>query len=479
MPNLFLNSLNIKNFRCFEDHNLNFSIPDGTLGSGLNLLIGENGCGKTTVLDAISFLTQSGFSTQNKLEINDFRSFQEQVIVTAKSPNFRCAMPYKGNYFMADGIQFTAASRTRKAANRVLSAPITTKSEILSSEQTYRKSNNEFSDKPLISLYKQYSSDKIEGDDLNVFYFDKNRSRQSNSGTFKTTFDRICEDLNWKFLKNLSNEDEERLKEYANNEAGFYKKTVEVAQKGIGKELSKELSNFFDQPKFKDLKIDLMQLLKPFSNAFFSVREDDTLSQISTRNLGSGVEIALTLLLLKSIYSKEGAKGSIVFLIDEPELHLHPKAQEKLAYLLLEESKTKQIIVASHSPYFLKPLVSESELIILKDTQGSVKIEQQSSMPTLFPWSPSWGEITFKAFGMATVEFHNELYGHLQERSAINNIKAFDQHMVTALGLSANKSWIEERTYIRHSIHHPENQSNPPYTPAELKQSIEEMIPLA
>jgi hypothetical protein len=40
-------------------------------------------------------------------------------------------------------------------------------------------------------------------------------------------------------------------------------------------------------------------------------------------------------------------------LIDEPELDLHPQMQKKLALLLSEEAKTRQIIVCTHSPYFI------------------------------------------------------------------------------------------------------------------------------
>ena len=233
-----------------------------------------------------------------------------------------------------------------------------------------------------------------------------------------------------------------------------------------------------------------MKLLQPFSGAFFAVRKEGELGQVSSRNLGSGVEIILTLLLLKSIYSQEGSRGSILFLIDEPELHLHPKAQDKLAELLLNETKTKQIVLASHSPYLLKPLMKASGLIVLKQDETSIQITKQTATNNLFPWSPSWGEITYKAFDMPTVEFHNELYGHLQEQSGQTGINDFDAYLIGE-GLSSSKSWVEIRngtqlpprnttlqTYIRHSIHHPENQANADYTDNELSQSIMDMIAL-
>lgn len=43
-----------------------------------------------------------------------------------------------------------------------------------------------------------------------------------------------------------------------------------------------------------------------------------------------------------------------VLIIDEPELSLHPTAQKTLARLLSKASCTKQIIVCTHSPYFIR-----------------------------------------------------------------------------------------------------------------------------
>ena len=108
-----------------------------------------------------------------------------------------------------------------------------------------------------------------------------------------------------------------------------------------------------------------------------------------------------------------------------------------------------------------------------------------------FPWSPSWGEINYHAFDLPTVEFHNEMFGYIQERNNISKIAAVDTHFVTS-GLAQTKTWIEVRNgaarpavlvtlpvYVRHSIHHPENQLNTKFTDTELKDSIEMMLPLA
>lgn len=49
----------------------------------------------------------------------------------------------------------------------------------------------------------------------------------------------------------------------------------------------------------------------------------------------------------------DSSQNNIIF-IDEPEISLHPDLQKKLFNLLLEYSKDKQIIITTHSPYFVR-----------------------------------------------------------------------------------------------------------------------------
>ncbi len=257
------------------------------------------------------------------------------------------------------------------------------------------------------------------------------------------------------------------------------------------------MKEFFDNDDFKNLKIDLINLLIPYKNAFFTIRKDDELKQISVKDLGSGVEIILTLLLLKNIAG--ASKGKIVYLIDEPELHLHPKAQEKLLDLLVEESKDKQIFISTHSPYMFKGSIGAgANLLLLKrndDNEVEIVNARDEGWGLFGDISPTWGEINWFAYDLPTVEFHNELYGFLQSKAIDedeNNSTEvnFDQWLI-AKGLVQNKDWVKEfrsvaqpsvrrttQTFIRNSIHHPENNQNNEYSINELKQSIEQMIGL-
>ena len=211
---------------------------------------------------------------------------------------------------------------------------------------------------------------------------------------------------------------------------------------------------------------------------------------------GNGMQRSVALALLQ-IYAEELAHDPeknqtkpFYLFIDEPELCLHPKGQTKLLKAILEISKTKQVFLTTHSPYFLvTPYLSNVGLFIFRKN-GVSNIVEDASLETMFPWSPTWGEINFKAYKLPTVELHNELYGYLQDKSQKYGLGQFDSWLIDN-GLSACKQWTEEKkgvvqqarnvtlqTFIRNHIHHPENRQNTIYTENELKQSIEEMIQL-
>lgn len=73
-------------------------------------------------------------------------------------------------------------------------------------------------------------------------------------------------------------------------------------------------------------------------------------SGVSHSSEGMGEGLVSLLLIIDAIYD---SKPGSTIVIDEPELSLHPSFQRKLASLLVEISKDRQIVVATHSPYFV------------------------------------------------------------------------------------------------------------------------------
>lgn len=242
--------------------------------------------------------------------------------------------------------------------------------------------------------------------------------------------------------------------------------------------------------RFEELKIDSF-----FKNTSIFINDG---VDIPMSEKGNGMQRSVALALLQ-VYAEEIAHDAeqnqtkpFYLFIDEPEICLHPKGQTKLLEALLEISKTKQVFLTTHSPYFLAtPNLRNVGLFIFRK-DGISNIVEDASLEPMFPWSPTWGEINFKAYKLPTVELHNELYGALQYKSAKFYENEFEVWL-KANGVADSKQWIREKsgvrqdpqpvtlqTFIRNHIHHPENQTmqSNRYTEEELKQSIEEMIRL-
>jgi hypothetical protein len=162
--------------------------------------------------------------------------------------------------------------------------------------------------------------------------------------------------------------------------------------------------------------------------------------------------------------------------------------------LLVEEAKDKQIFVSTHSPYIFKDAFpARPGMFIFRRDDATDEIEVINANLTSFghfPWSPSWGEVNFSAYDLPTIELHNELYGFIQEQTNNTSEQAIETYF-TSKGVSLSKSWIRMSggtvqppynvtifTYIRNTIHHPENTQNAHYTDVELRQSTSEMMGL-
>lgn len=98
---------------------------------------------------------------------------------------------------------------------------------------------------------------------------------------------------------------------------------------------------------------------------------------------------------------------------------------------------------------------------------------------------PSLNEINFIAYGHSSEEYHNELYGALQETTNLWSIAKFDKELLNKWKCPQDRGWFNSKSnttekltihsYIRNCIHHPENTFNQRYTDEELERSIKEM----
>ena len=93
----------------------------------------------------------------------------------------------------------------------------------------------------------------------------------------------------------------------------------------------------------------------------------------SSEGLGEG--LVSLFFIVDALY--DSTEGNTI-VIDEPELSLHPTFQRKLAKLLTEYAATRQIILATHSPYFVNLAALENGATVARThlSNGQSQISQ-------------------------------------------------------------------------------------------------------
>ena len=83
----------------------------------------------------------------------------------------------------------------------------------------------------------------------------------------------------------------------------------------------------------------------------------------------------------------------------------------------------------------------------------------------------SYSEVNYEVFEIATNDYHNELYGYIEDVDP-SKLKKLPQDKKWKNEKNGKTEDVSLATYIRHSIHHPENTSNKNFSEKELKDSI-------
>lgn len=475
---MFIKSIDLSNFKGFigNNHQINFKIPDGeTAGSGLNIFIGENNSGKSSIFEAINFL-RNGIKEDEAHRIKSKLADGSQPYEACVELAF-CGDIQKAILFFAPENKHSAFNNAINDEQNLKAKRNTASCKRLdlwdNNSQGY--SNPSGIDAPFKTLFE-----------TNFIWADTNPSDEAAFGS-TTLCGMLLKEIAQAHIKTDEyREFQDSFNKVFNNPDSELRKKIAVIERKVKNTFKEQFGQADIHFKFDELKIDAF-----FKNASIFINDG---IDVPMSEKGNGMQRSVALALLQ-IYAEELAHDPeknqtkpFYLFIDEPELCLHPKGQTKLLKAILEISKTKQVFLTTHSPYFLvTPYLSNVGLFIFRKN-GVSNIIEDASLEKMFPWSPTWGEINFKAYTLPTVELHNELYGYLQELSGKDTLGKFDSWLTT-YGLPTCKQWIIDngvpktinvtlQTFIRHHIHHPENKLNPIYTENELDQSIREMINL-
>lgn len=135
-------------------------------------------------------------------------------------------------------------------------------------------------------------------------------------------------------------------------------KLVNYRVKSGSDEVTQHITEQFAKNYRNDFKINIKATSNINKSFSISTRiYDPALNyEIELSNVGAGVRSIYILSLLQVYQTMQ--KNNTIFVIEEPELYLHPQLQKSMAKTISEISKKNQVFFTTHSPLMLKEFLS-------------------------------------------------------------------------------------------------------------------------
>ena len=432
--------------------NLELDLTTSATGEDFDNIIfaGENGTGKTSILETISTFLNVG--TFEHFEYIEF-SIDNQIFTAIQATD---GATHKNFFDIKDSSGAVRAIRTDRS----------NKSQLLESDTkdlryygcVFSKARADYKTQQITSTTtKQLDIEKYDIDQQDDF----------------TSLKQLLVDI-----KNQDESDYMKL----NETLGANPKSVqEFYPTSETFRFKNAFDNFFERIKYEGVVDSLNEKQLLFNKNGKKI----TIDNLST---GEKQIVFRGIYLLKNSKKLYGA----AIMIDEPELSLHPKWQKKiLKYFkdLFTESSIQraQLFIATHSEHVLSEALRDKKknlVIVLTETGGIIsakKIDAPSVLPSI-----TNAETNFLAFDIVSNDYHIELYGWLQQKESKNTVKSCDDFIknnsfytsmthgkASSFGTTTYDTLC---TYIRNAIDHPDPSRT--YTEYQLRISTELLIQL-
>ncbi|WP_297299935.1 AAA family ATPase [uncultured Brachyspira sp.] len=364
--------LTIKNFARIKEAEINID--------GITIIAGENNAGKTTIGKVLF----SCFNSLSNIE-EEISSDKEYSVQKEMFNLYHLLLKYiilkPENMISIDGT-FNGIS------GNLYSDYINSKKSIYDILIDYLKEYVNIKNKNVINLIKK-ASEKIE-EYFNIpdekigykkieEYFNDIFNNQINSRIERNTISEInILDLYFKFKDDKCMET--NLNYHYNKNTYFidnpfifdrndYSYSLSIQESHlINNILYPEKSNTLDKILAEDK---LKNIYDKLSNAVngkivekdeeFYLEEDFFYEPISVHNLSAGLK---SFAIIKMLLERNALKEDDILILDEPEIHLHPKWQLLYAEIivLLQKEFNIYILITTHSPYFLEAIEMYSKL---------------------------------------------------------------------------------------------------------------------
>lgn len=483
---MYISKIKLHNFKGYKgDHEINFD-------KGVNFFVGDNNCGKSSVFEAIDFIrtkrSRDEVITKTEVDGEDFVSVEIEFVGNDLEQLVQTEALKKYQSYLIDTNGQKSLRVMRSSEENEITQEKKTKKLSISNVRIFNPSTSQFEnptgvDNTITALF-----------DAQFVWADTNSGDISDFSKTKIC-GKIINVITKDFVKSPT---WEKFRESHKEAFGDGKDSIATTLKPVETKLASILSEQYGETEVK-FKFSLPEIESFFKTGNIDLSESGI--ETTSAEKGTGMQRALALALIQvyadiSSANGEGASKPILFFIDEPETFLHPQAQNKLLDALEKISSKSQIFIITHSPYLLKKYKKDTHSMnVFSKDKGLNKVEPGKEFDLFGASSPTWGEINYYAFGVLTVEFHNELYGFIQAKAIVEDDKnysevEFEKYLVSN-GFAQDQTYIRLKkdgstetqtrtlpTRIRNIIHHPENTHNAMFSVEDLKASTELLINL-
>jgi len=378
-----IKTLTIDGFRCLRCLSVSFE-------EDITVIVGENDCGKTSMIDCLKVITQN-----KPIEIDDFYYGSDIIKLTVEIENFIFKKEYRKdgdniqelpleakpiknylveikNEFETDDFDITLPDNDEKIRSIATLFGLTVRSNSNIDNLRIRvieiiNNNLDNSDFKIENAqFPHFNHILLDGKQFeNVSSFFKEvflKEKQSSIWQEKIQSGITIEDFLKETIDNYSDEISRRM-----NETGIKDKV---------KLFLKNLTDIRIEPVYQARDLNIDAKVKFLENG----------TEINLQKKGDGTKRRITMALLE--FKKEqallGNDSSTIYLLDEPDTHLHVRAQIELLQTLQEFSDAgNQIILTTHSPFIINSIKPNQIRLLSLEEKNGTKIKHLRDQPLL------------------------------------------------------------------------------------------------
>lgn len=373
-----IKKLKIDGFRCLM--NLEISFDDN-----MTVIVGENDAGKSSLVDCLKVITQN-----KPVELDDFNYGTDTIKLSIEIEDFVFHKVYRKeedsieqlpmeanpskNFLEQNKVDLEASSfdienpendkRIRNIA-KIFGLTVRSNSNMVNLHRSVLEKIDE---------YLANSSLKIEGAQFPMFNNIQldGRHFEDVSSFFKEVFLKEKQSDIWQEKIN----EETTIDDFVRDKIDNY--SMEISQKMSERGIKDKVKLFLKD--LTDIKVEPVYQAKNL-NIDAKVKFLENGEEINLRMKGDGTKRRITMALLefKKDEDKLEEDETTIYLLDEPDTHLHVRAQIELLETLQGFSDNgDQVILTTHSPFLINAVRPEQIRLLISDGNNSTEVRYLS-----------------------------------------------------------------------------------------------------